>query len=63
MDTGPLLALGFAAVVIVLAIVLGRLLRRNGRDKNDINGSDRDNRANATWIGIREAGRDHDPTS
>lgn len=61
METGILIALGFAAIIIVLALFIGRLLARSRprrRDPHDINASPHDGRASATWVGIREAGRD-----
>ncbi len=61
METGILIALGFAAIIIVLALFLGRLMARSKPrrgDPHDINSSAHDGRASATWVGIREAGRD-----
>ena len=61
METGILIALGFAAVIIALALFLGHLLARSKPrrgDPHDINSSAHDGRASATWVGIREAGRD-----
>lgn len=61
MDRGILIALGFAAVIVVVALLLGRMLARSKprrRDPRDINASPHDGRASATWVGIREAGRD-----
>jgi hypothetical protein len=55
-ETGLLVALGFAAIVIVLAIAVTRLIGR-GRDPGDRNGRDGD--AAAMWEGVRRA-RDHD---
>jgi len=60
-ETGILIALGFAAIIIVLALFLGRLMARSKPrrgDPHDINSSAHDGRASATWVGIREAGRD-----
>lgn len=56
METGILVALAFAAIVVVLAIAVTRLIGR-GRDPGDRNGRDGD--AAAMWEGIRRA-RDHD---
>ena len=61
MDTGILIALGFAAFIIALAVFLGRVFsdkrkqRRFGRDGHDINSSHADGRASATWAGINAA--------
>lgn len=57
METGLLIALGFAGVVVVLAIALTRLVRPKTR-RGDLNGSEADGQASATWIGIRAAGDD-----
>lgn len=60
MDTGILIALGFAVVIIVVALLLGRMLARAKRRKHnphDLNASPHDGRASGTWVGIREAGR------
>ena len=54
MEVGLLIALGFAAAIIVAAIVLTRLTRPRSR-RRDLNASKADGRASATWIGIRSA--------
>ena len=60
MDTGVVVALVFAGVVVFLAIVLTRAFGGRGF-RGDINRSGADGRGAATWIGVREAGKD-DPT-
>ncbi len=61
MDTGLLIALGSGVGILVLAVLLSLGTRRRKRDAHDLNGSDADNRATATWAGIREANHtDHD---
>jgi hypothetical protein len=42
-------------------MVLTRLFGQRRRGRDDINGRDRDGDATATWIGIRQSGRDIDP--
>ena len=54
-------SVGNRFIVIVLALFLGRLMARSKPrrgDPHDINSSAHDGRASATWVGIREAGRD-----
>ena len=58
METAHFIAIGFAMVIIVLAIVLTRLFAGSKRPRYDINGSKRDGDAIATWAGIRGAGKD-----
>ncbi len=53
METGILIALGFAVAIIVLAVLLTRLFSHRG--DSDPNGGRADGQANATWIGIRSA--------
>ncbi|GIL01939.1 MAG: hypothetical protein BroJett030_18380 [Alphaproteobacteria bacterium] len=55
MEPGLLIALGVAAAIIVLAVVLTRLFRPRP-DPHDLNASQADGRASATWIGIRASG-------
>ncbi len=50
MDNGLLIALAFGFFIIVLAIVLTRLTRRDERRRGP-----RDGRSAATWEGIRQA--------
>ncbi|MEC9342685.1 MAG: hypothetical protein VYD64_02450 [Pseudomonadota bacterium] len=59
METGILLALGFAAAIVLLAMVLTRLVSHRG-SRGDANASCADGRATATWIGINRA-RGEDP--
>lgn len=60
MEFGLAAALVFAVGIIVLAVVLTKAF--GGRKlKGDINRSDADGRGAATWIGIREAGKDDLP--
>lgn len=49
METGLLIALGFAAAIVVLAVALTRLTRRKPRRERDRSA------AAATWVGIDRA--------
>ena len=60
MEFGLVAALAFAVIIIVLAVLLTRAFGSN-RLKGDLNRSDADGRGAATWIGIREAGKDDLP--
>lgn len=62
METGLLIALGFAVAIIALAILLTRLFSSR-KIRRDLNGSPADGGATATWIGIRAAGNHVDPSA
>ena len=58
MESGLLIALGFAIVIIVLAVGLTRLFRGSPSRRSDANGSRRDGDAAATWVAINRASDD-----
>ncbi|MFZ1814009.1 MAG: hypothetical protein WBO55_09635 [Rhizobiaceae bacterium] len=61
MDTSILIFLGVAVAIILLAILLGRLIRPSSA-ASDKNARRADGEAAATWIGINRAGSDdHHP--
>lgn len=61
MEIAHLIAVGFAIVIIVLAVFLTRLFAGAKKPRYDLNGSKRDGSAIATWAGIRGGGRDDGP--
>lgn len=61
MEPGLLIALAFAAVIILLAVVLTWAFpSATRRDRHDLNASPADGRATATWIGVHAADNGED---